>query len=761
MAGTTLRARRRLLRRALPCVLLAAVGRRGTGAAARGRCGRPRRPSRDLSLSGAALAAARPLGARSARVCTPPRRAATRPRRPSRPPPPPRPPTAAAPARRSAVAARGAGPQQLRAGPDVHARRLRASAAPAAGAALPLARPGRQLHPGGHRGRALVAVHDRHAHRLAAAARRLDRGGRPGDRAHRRGRRGPGQRDDRPGRPPARSHSPRPSAGSPTPARALPYRVVNGDDWWVVGPRPARCTTRSRTCAPRPVRLRRPPPASTSWTPVPPTTTRWSSTTTAGRSTPGAGSAFFLHVTNGAADRRLRGGRPAATLVRRSCAWLAPSARPLIAIGVGWDTGRVAPVAAAGRVSVGRTPVRTIGTDRQEAAMRVLGIDPGLTRCGWGVVDGAPGRPPTAVDVGVVRSSPDLDLELRLLELHTAVTALLREHRPDVVAIERVFTQNNKGTATGTAQAAGVAALAAAQADRPVAWHTPERGEGRRHRQRPRGQGPGDADGHPACSAWPRRPSRPTPPTRSRWRSARSGAAGQRCAAALAASARRAGAHDAEADGSRGVIASVHGRVAAVSPDGAVVEVGGSRPAAPVHPGHAGPAAGRPAARLSTSLVVREDSLTLYGFADDDERSLFELLQTANGVGPRLAQAVLAIHRRPRSAGRCRWGPQGAHARCPASARRAPSGWCSSCATRSARPRHPSTAPAPAGARRSRRWRRGGTSCRPRWSGWAGPAGRPTTRCRAGRSPPSSWRPPAARRRRPAAAGPAAAGPAT
>src|SRR3712207_8660580 len=99
--------------------------------------------------------------------------------------------------------------------------------------------------------------------------------------------------------------------------------------------------------------------------------------------------------------------------------------------------------------------------------MRVLGIDPGLTRCGWGVVDGRPGARPEAVGVGVIRSSADLDLELRLLELHTQVTALLREHRPDVVAIERVFTQNNKGTAMGTAQAAGVAALAAAQADRP------------------------------------------------------------------------------------------------------------------------------------------------------------------------------------------------------------------------------------------------------------------------------------------------------
>jgi crossover junction endodeoxyribonuclease RuvC len=89
------------------------------------------------------------------------------------------------------------------------------------------------------------------------------------------------------------------------------------------------------------------------------------------------------------------------------------------------------------------------------------------------VVDGRPGGRPTAVDVGVIRSSAELDLELRLLELHTAVTSLVRQHRPDVVAIERVFTQNNKGTAMGTAQAAGVAALAAAQADRPVAWHTP------------------------------------------------------------------------------------------------------------------------------------------------------------------------------------------------------------------------------------------------------------------------------------------------
>ncbi|MGY1772299.1 Holliday junction branch migration protein RuvA [Blastococcus sp. SYSU D00813] len=92
------------------------------------------------------------------------------------------------------------------------------------------------------------------------------------------------------------------------------------------------------------------------------------------------------------------------------------------------------------------------------------------------------------------------------------------------------------------------------------------------------------------------------------------------------------------------MIASVNGRVAAVGPDGAVVEVGGVGLAVQCTPGTIARLQVGENARLSTSLVVREDSLTLYGFADDDERQLFELLQTANGVGPRLAQAVLAIH---------------------------------------------------------------------------------------------------------------------
>src|SRR5215813_8609661 len=91
------------------------------------------------------------------------------------------------------------------------------------------------------------------------------------------------------------------------------------------------------------------------------------------------------------------------------------------------------------------------------------------------------------------------------------------------------------------------------------------------------------------------------------------------------------------------MIASVRGRVAAFSPDGAVIEVGGVGLAVHCTPGTlAGLRVGADT-RLATSLVVREDSLTLYGFADDDEKHLFELLQTASGVGPRLAQAILAV----------------------------------------------------------------------------------------------------------------------
>ncbi|CAM5302516.1 MULTISPECIES: Holliday junction branch migration protein RuvA [Streptomyces] len=92
------------------------------------------------------------------------------------------------------------------------------------------------------------------------------------------------------------------------------------------------------------------------------------------------------------------------------------------------------------------------------------------------------------------------------------------------------------------------------------------------------------------------------------------------------------------------MIAFVSGPVAALAPDTAVVEVGGIGMAVQCTPGTLSGLRVGQQAKLATSLVVREDSLTLYGFADDDERQTFELLQTASGVGPRLAQAMLAVH---------------------------------------------------------------------------------------------------------------------
>ena len=89
--------------------------------------------------------------------------------------------------------------------------------------------------------------------------------------------------------------------------------------------------------------------------------------------------------------------------------------------------------------------------------MRVLGVDPGLTRCGVGVVDGTPGRRLTLVRVEVLRTAPDLDLAHRLLALEEGIEAALEATRPDAVAVERVFAQHNLRTVMGTAQASGIA----------------------------------------------------------------------------------------------------------------------------------------------------------------------------------------------------------------------------------------------------------------------------------------------------------------
>ena len=105
--------------------------------------------------------------------------------------------------------------------------------------------------------------------------------------------------------------------------------------------------------------------------------------------------------------------------------------------------------------------------------VRVLGIDPGLTRCGVGVVDVAGNRSATLVDVATLKSAPDLPLEERLLLLSRGIEDMLDRHRPQFVAIERVFAQHNVRTVMGTAQISGVALLLAAQRGLTVTLHTP------------------------------------------------------------------------------------------------------------------------------------------------------------------------------------------------------------------------------------------------------------------------------------------------
>ncbi len=105
--------------------------------------------------------------------------------------------------------------------------------------------------------------------------------------------------------------------------------------------------------------------------------------------------------------------------------------------------------------------------------MRVLGIDPGLTRCGVGVVDGDLGRRPVFVAAGVIRTSPDLDHSLRLLRIDEGIGAWVDEYRPDVMAVERVFADHNTQSVVGTAQAQGLAMLAAARRGLRIYTHTP------------------------------------------------------------------------------------------------------------------------------------------------------------------------------------------------------------------------------------------------------------------------------------------------
>ena len=120
--------------------------------------------------------------------------------------------------------------------------------------------------------------------------------------------------------------------------------------------------------------------------------------------------------------------------------------------------------------------------------MRILGIDPGLTRCGLGTIDADSRRRVRLVDMRVGRSPVDMAPHQRLLLIANAIDAVIEEFHPDVVAIERVFAQSNVRSVTSTAQVAGIAMLAAARAGLPLGMHSPSEvkaavsGNGRAHK---------------------------------------------------------------------------------------------------------------------------------------------------------------------------------------------------------------------------------------------------------------------------------------
>jgi crossover junction endodeoxyribonuclease RuvC len=105
--------------------------------------------------------------------------------------------------------------------------------------------------------------------------------------------------------------------------------------------------------------------------------------------------------------------------------------------------------------------------------VRVLGVDPGLTRCGIGVVDGEPGRGAALVEVGVLRTPTADHVAARLTALERAFGDWIERHQPDAVAVERVFSQANVRTVMGTAQAGAVAIVVAGRRGIPVALYTP------------------------------------------------------------------------------------------------------------------------------------------------------------------------------------------------------------------------------------------------------------------------------------------------
>ncbi len=281
----------------------------------------------------------------------------------------------------------------------------------------------------------------------------------------------------------------------------------------------------------------------------------------------------------------------------------------------------------------------------------VLGIDPGLSRCGYGVVrrDGSTFR---AVAYGVIRTPPSDELPVRLATLLTELEALLVDFPPAAVAVERVLFQVNTRTAMSVGQASGLALALAGRAGIPVVMYSPNEvklavagdgGAGKEEVQQmvtrllklaepPRPPDAADALALALCHWWR------APHARRRRGRRPAGAAPGR------GDRRRGGPGGRTGEGHR-MIGSVRGTVVERTATGEVlVEVGGVGYRVHV-PASALPTL-HPAdtAFLFTHLHVREDAMVLYGFPTRDERDTFEALIGTTGVGPKLALAMLSVH---------------------------------------------------------------------------------------------------------------------
>ena len=204
--------------------------------------------------------------------------------------------------------------------------------------------------------------------------------------------------------------------------------------------------------------------------------------------------------------------------------------------------------------------------------MRIMGIDPGLTRCGVGVIDLNNMRKTTFVGVHVIRTDVDAQLPARLLTLEVELADLIREYQPDHICVERVFSQLNVRTAMGTAQASAVALLSAERLGIATSMYTPT---------------------------------------------------------------------EVKAGGSK-MIASVTGKVLETRIDGLVVAIGGVGMLVMCAPQTVAQARLNQEITLATSLIVREDSLTLYGFESAESRELFDIIQSVSGFGAKLAFTIVS-----------------------------------------------------------------------------------------------------------------------